>query len=669
MRQQHTVVRRIRRIRRSVTAALGALLVVAAALVPTSAAQAMRQVGPSPTVQPGGTVVVTVQNQQAGTGSWTITAPPGTTITAAVSRPGTGLGQFTCTPTGGGSAADCGSTTWGPRNEVDVTLAVDPTATPGTTTGTSGIAPFEAPAPYSVTVVAAPVPAELRLVQSGAQRLLAGFPAVRTVTLSNTGDGEARDVTLAVRSDGLQLPRCELDGVATACGAVGTGLQLGTLAPGAQRVLRLTVAVPGGTAPGTARTLTASAASTSASASPVTSSALLTTRAPSAPVVTAPTGTTTDRTPEVRGLGAIDRATVTVRQGSAVLCTAVADVGGAWACTPTRALTPGPVELTAAQTYGGVESARAPVRFSVASAPRPGGTAPVPGVGSGPADGRPGTAPVPAGGSAGAGTAAGNGGSDAGPTGSSAAPPATDGRTGSGATDTGGSTTGGATTGGSGADGDGDGADGPADGSGSGDGAGSGGALPMDLRLSAQRIVPGTAADMRGTLGPNASGATVVITFSGRMSPGMVYRDVHVAVDGAVLPCTVGTTTFSCTVPLDPGQRADVTVRVYADAVNAPDTAVQQLAVASNRQAQANAVTVTTAVAKGTTEAAALADQITTFTVTEFPGAMVPLLAMILFALAAAVATRRPTDGDATDASSASGPAPTDPPAEPGSTR
>lgn len=191
----------------------------------------------------------------------------------------------------------------------------------------------------------------------------------------------------------------------------------------------------------------------------------------------------------------------------------------------------------------------------------------------------------------------------------------------------------------------------------------------MDLRFGTQRIVPGTAADLRGTLGPNASGEAVVIDFSGRMSPGMVYRDVHVDVDGAALACEVGTTTFTCSIPLDPGQQADVTVRVYADAVNAPDTAVQQLAVASDRQAQANAVTVTTAVAKGTTEAAELADQITTFTVTEFPGAMVPLLAMLLFALAAAVATRRPTEGDTTGASSASSPAPTDPPADPGSTR
>lgn len=107
----------------------------------------------------------------------------------------------------------------------------------------------------------------------------------------------------------------------------------------------------------------------------------------------------------------------------------------------------------------------------------------------------------------------------------------------------------------------------------------------------------------------------------------------------------VATSSFSCQVVLDDGDSADVAVRVFADAVNAPDTAVQQISIASNRASQANAMTVTTAVAKGRTEASELADQITTFNVTEFPGAMVPLLAMLLFALAASVAGRRPTTG------------------------
>lgn len=768
MREQHAAIRG-RRTRRFVAAALGALLVAGPVLVPATAAQAMTQVGTPPTVQPGGTVVATIQNQQGGTGNWTITAPPQTVITGAASRPGTGLGQFSCTPVNGGEQATCGTSTWGIGNQVLITLAVDPTATLGTKTGSSGIDPFEAPAPYSVTVTAPAAPvvptitappagtesidrqptitgtkttgeaattgtvltttidgeplctvpagpdadwsctsttplavgqhtvaatqtdrfgqtsptatstftvlaaAGLRVTQSGGGRILAGFPAVRTATVRNPGAGEARGVVLSATRGSLQALRCEVDGARIDCSSLRDGLDLGTLAPGAQRVVRLTVAAPRGTAPGTAFPISASASSTTASVSPVTSNATVTTRAPSAPVITAPSDSTTDRTPAVRGLGAIERATVTVRQGSTVLCTTTAGSGGAWSCTPSRAFALGSVTITATQTYGGIESSAASARFTVASAPRPGGTAPVPGGGSGSTGGRP--APTagsgPSGSTGGTGTTGGPGAS--GTSGSSAgnggAPgsPSSSAPSGSGTSDSG--------DGAAGSDPNGGGAGGRG-GSGSGSGAGgtgggptSGGALPVDMRFGTQRIVPGTAADMRGTLGPNASGAAVVIDFSGRMSPGMVYRDVHVEVEGEPLACEVGTTTFTCSIPLDPGQQADVTVRVYADAVNAPDTAVQQLAVASDRQAQANAVTVTTAVAEGTTEAAELADQITTFNVTEFPGAMVPLLAMILFALAAAVATRRPTEGDATGASSASSPAPTDPPADPGSTR
>ncbi|MFJ4295191.1 Ig-like domain-containing protein [Curtobacterium sp. NPDC089689] len=775
MRDQHTAMQG-RRTRRLVAAALGALLVAGSVLVPATAAQAMTQVGTPPSVQPGGSVVATIQNQQGGTGNWTITAPPQTEIISAESRPGTGLGQFSCAPVNGGAQAACGTSTWGVGNQVLVTLAVDPTATLGTKTGSSGIDPFEAPAPYSITVTAPAAPvaptitappagtesidrqptitgtkttgeaattgtvltatidgeplctvpagpdadwsctptaplavgqhtveatqtdrfgqtsptatstftvlaaAGLRITQSGGERILAGFPAVRTVTLSNPGAGEARGVVLSATRGRLQVPRCELDGTRIDCASLRDGLDLGTLAPGAQRVLRLTVAAPQGTAPGTAFPISATASSTTASVSPVTSDATLTTRAPSAPVITAPSGSTTDRTPAVRGLGAIERATVTVRQGGTVLCTATGGSGGAWSCTPSRTFALGAATIAATQTYGGIESSAASARFTVASAPRPGGTTPVPGSGSGSTGGRPGpTAGTGPSGSAGgsgttggpgpsgtSGSSAGNGGAP-GSTPSSA--PSGSGTSDSGDGAAGSDPNGGGGAGGGGAGGGGAGGGSGAGGTGGGSGSGTGGALPVDMRFGTQRIVPGTAADMRGTLGPNASGAAVVIDFSGRMSPGMVYRDVHVEVEGETLACEVGTTTFACSIPLDPGQQADVTVRVYADAVNAPDTAVQQLAVASDRQAQANAVTVTTAVAKGTTEAAELADQITTFNVTEFPDAMVPLLAMILFALAAAVATRRPTEGGATGASSASSPAPTDPPADPGSTR
>lgn len=158
----------------------------------------------------------------------------------------------------------------------------------------------------------------------------------------------------------------------------------------------------------------------------------------------------------------------------------------------------------------------------------------------------------------------------------------------------------------------------------------------MNFTFAATRIEPGTVGVMRGTLGANASAQTVEVVLSGRVGSGMIYRSVAL-LDGGV--CAALTTTFSCTITLAPGQSAQLELRLYADALNAPDTARQQLVATSSLAAQSNAMTSTIAVG-GTNESAALAATfstfpITTFPITTFPGAFAPLLALLLLALAA----------------------------------
>ncbi|SBN62104.1 Ig-like domain (group 3) [Curtobacterium sp. 9128] len=741
MRAQHTA-GTTRRRQRTLAAALGFVLAIAAEVIPSAPASAMTQVGPVPSGVPGTQVVATVQNQTGGTGNWTITAPPETRITAAATKPGTGLAPFTCTPSADGASAACGNLFWGAPNTVDVQLVIDADATLGTKTGSSAIVPVDPAAPYSITVVApaapgaptitapaagsesiatqptitgaktagnaatvtlddqapctipadaattwsCPAPSEpltvgqhtvtatqadrfgqtspvatstftvlasatFSITQSGATELLPTREATHTITIDNTGDGEARDVTFTADLGGFPATVCTVDGAAVDCSALPGGVALGTLAPGASVVVTVTGAAPAGTAPGTTYAIATSTVSSTDPDSPVASSATLEVVPLNAPVFTSPTAgsVTTNATPVIRGAQAVEDAVVTVFQGPTAMCTATADSAGLWSCTPSPRFAYGAVNITASQTYGGITSERATLDFTVRQTPvtpappttRPGGSAPVPGAPSAPAGG----GSTPTGGAGGSGASAGSGadgsGGNAG-AGAGSATPSTPAAPPSSAP----SSAPGSGSGGGGS------------GSGGGNGAGtSNGALPMDLRFGTQRIMPGTAADMRGTLGPNASGATVAITFSARMSTGMVYRNVDVEVDEQPVDCSVATTTFSCLIPLDPGEQADVAIRVFADAVNAPDTAVQQIQVASNRSSQANAMTVTTAVAKGETEASQLADQITTFNVTEFPGAMVPLLAMLLFALAATVAGRRATGGSPT-APVATGPPP-----------
>ncbi|WP_439693553.1 hypothetical protein ACRQ4B_04815 [Curtobacterium sp. SP.BCo] len=493
-------------------------------------------------------------------------------------------------------------------------------------------------------------PAALSVTQSGPTELLPTRPVTRTIVVENPGPGASRATTLAVDTGGLPTSACTVDDAAVECATLGGGIALGALDPGASVRVTVTGAAPSGTAPGTTYAVTATATSSTDPDSPVSTTSTLEVVPLGALAFRTPVAgsSTTDRRPGISGVGAVSGATVTVTtdDGAVGVCVATADARGRWACEP-GAFRSGSVVLAATQAFGGLRSEPTTVAFRITKpapplAPLPptqptgpGGAAGVPGTGSGSAGGPVGSAGG-TGGSTGAGAGSPGGGSSGGAAGGSGASPSTGGSGGSGGAGTN-PTPGNGTGNGSGTDG-------------AGDDQTNDGAMPMEFRFGTQRIMPGTAADMRGTLGPNASGATVAVTFQARMSTGMVYRNVDVQVDDQPLGCSVATTSFSCMIPLDPGQQADVDVRVYADPVNAPDTAVQQISLASNRASQANAVTVTTAVAKGETEASQLAAQITTFNATEFPGAMVPLLAMLLFALAATVAGRRAAGGPAAPA-------------------
>ncbi|MDP4334424.1 hypothetical protein Q7F20_13675 [Curtobacterium sp. A7_M15] len=500
------------------------------------------------------------------------------------------------------------------------------------------------------------VPAALTLEQTGVDRALPTTAVERSFTVHSTGPGVARAATIAIDPGGFPATACTIDDAPTDCDALtgGTPVTLGALAAGAERVVTIRGTIPRGTPAGTVYTVTASVASPSDPTGAHSASGTTTVIAPSTLRITAPADRSTivDRTPSVRGTGAQPGAEVRITHDGLTVCTTTARSDGAWSCTLADDLPYGSVTLVARSWYGGISSDHAGVRLTIAR--------PSAGEGAGPGGTPPVSTPPPAPPVAGSGATGGAGSGSGSGSGSGGAGGSSGGGQGAGSSDASGSdagTTGDTTPDDDSADtADGSAGTGGGDGSSAGTGAGAEGGtddgpLAMNLRFGTQRIVPGTAADMRGTLGPNASGATVAITFEARITPGMVYRNVNIEVDDSPLDCAVATSSFSCMIPLDPGQQADVDVRVYADPVNAPDTAVQQISLASNRASQSNAMTVTTVVAKGATEASELADQITTFNATEFPGAMVPLLAMLLFALAATGVGRRASSGPAAAAS------------------
>lgn len=511
-------------------------------------------------------------------------------------------------------------------------------------------------------------PADLVVVQEGPVELLPTRPVTRTVTVRDVGSGEARAAVVVVDLDGFPATACTVTGQPVECAALADGADLGTLAPGASAVVAVTGTVPEATPPGTAWTVVASATSTTDPLPDEPVAAELRVVPLAAPTIATPADgtTTTERRPVVSGGGAVEGATVTVTtaDGTVGVCSAVADARGLWSCLP-GALGDGTYVLAVTQSFGGLLS---PAATSTVTVTTPVVVPPPSGGGSG-------------GGAGGSGGGASGPGTGTGPGGPSGGRPSAGTGGGPGAGGTGGSGSGSGTGGGSDAvpapvvppapaPGD-DGATGDG-GTGSGGAGGAGGGpVGIDLRFGGPRITPGTAGDLRGTLGPNTSNQEVVLTVQGRITPGMVYRSVVVTVGDRVVTCTVATSSFTCEVPLGPGESADVAVRVFADGLAAPDTAVQQLTVDSDLAGQANTATLTTPVATTGTEASRLADQITTFTVTEFPGAMLPLLAMLLFALAATVAGRRrsaplvardaPTDGPISTAPGSTAPAPAGP--------
>jgi hypothetical protein len=544
-----------------------------------------------------------------------------------------------------------------PQDAADRTLTATTTLDSSTS---AAAARTKATATRTITFpgVAAPLVVE----PVGATRILPSDPVMHDFLVTNPGPGAARATTLTITNpDGLPISSCTFgDTTCTPTADGGFTIALGTIPADGSRRVHIHGEMPSGTAPGTTFAVTGSASSPSDPAAPAVSTTTFTAIAPGTPIVTAPAAgsSTRDRTPTIRGGNVPEGAVVTVRNGSETVCIATAVADGLWSCTPGAAFGYGAVRLTAVASYGGVESGTGTVAFTVlrpvAPGTGPGGSGSGGGAGGGSGTGGSGTGG--AGGSGGGGSGAGGsgaGGSGAGGSGvgggtaTGSVPTAPiPGSGGSGGSGSGGSGSAGSGSGGSGGSGSGSGGSGSGSGgSGSGaSGAGAGGALAMSLRFAQPSIQPGTAADLRGTLGPNQSGATVAITFQGRMTPGMVYRDVGITVGERTVPCDVATTTFSCLIPLDPSEQADVDVRVFADAVNAPATAVQQLSVASDRAAQANAMTVSTSIDRGESDTEQLADAITTFP-TEFPGVMVPLLSMLLFALAAAVAGRGRTGG------------------------
>ena len=135
-----------------------------------------------------------------------------------------------------------------------------------------------------------------------------------------------------------------------------------------------------------------------------------------------------------------------------------------------------------------------------------------------------------------------------------------------------------------------------------------------------------------GTLGPGRAERPVTVTLSGRLNRGLVYRSVSIEPGGS---CTVAALHFSCSLTLQPHERATVRLRLVPDAGRPPDFARQQLQVRAG-SGPVNALTRTIRVDHRPTEVAELAASIS-----EGPGPVVTLLALYLLALAAADWERR----------------------------
>ncbi|ACQ82354.1 hypothetical protein Bcav_4114 [Beutenbergia cavernae DSM 12333] len=156
--------------------------------------------------------------------------------------------------------------------------------------------------------------------------------------------------------------------------------------------------------------------------------------------------------------------------------------------------------------------------------------------------------------------------------------------------------------------------------------------LTMNVQMRAGELQRGQVGRFDTTLGPNPSSGPVTLTLSGSVNKGFIYRSVQVDPEAE---CAVRTTEFACVITLDPGATAQVTIRLLADELNAPNQARQQLSVSSSDPSMDTSTTVTADVEHVTdTEAFAAA-------ITSTPGPYLLLLVLLLYALAATVAEKR----------------------------
>ncbi|WP_210648900.1 hypothetical protein [Nocardioides sp. SYSU D00065] len=355
---------------------------------------------------------------------------------------------------------------------------------------------------------------------------------------------------------------------------------------------------------------------------------------PEPPVITVPRDDSRshDRTPTVSGRDAVPGAKVVVHDRDRRVCTATADRNGRWTCTLTARLAWGRHLLSATQRVSGMESRRSTrvvltiVRPAPQETPAPPPATPQPTTTATPTPTPPTpaqptpTQPTP--------TQPTPSPTAVVPTQPSPAPPT-------------------ATAGPQPTDGD---ADGSGDSAGDrdrdGDDAGDGGRavpdessgtrarpdqgpLSIDVRVPPAPLVRGQAATLTGSIGPAREAGEIVVR--GSLTPGLRYRDVRLAPGG---DCVVRTLEFRCTLDLAAGEVGGLRVVLTPDADAAPALARQQLSVTS-ADGRRDGVTSTLAVdpgVPGTAEARSGATYAAQF---------VPLLALLMFALAAHVSERR----------------------------
>jgi hypothetical protein len=421
-------------------------------------------------------------------------------------------------------------------------------------------------------------PATLHLDHRGPSSVTLGRSIRHTITLRNSGPGVATGVTMGVDRGTLSMSSCAVDGVGVSCTDVESGsLMVGDVARDAVVELTVILTAPTKAAAGTRVKVVSTASSDSSRPSLVTRQQVVTLTGLEPPTVERPRRSSHETTRRPTFSGRADPgSTVTVRNGKTELCRArvsrkAADAG-TWSCRPRSDLRYGTVRARIVQKdANGVKSPPVIVTFTVAR-PASRPTAREP---ERPPP-RTGQSPTPT--------------PDRRPAPSrhtsKPAPPVV---------------------------------------------SSAPRAIPLTLRLAQQRIPPGTVAALRGTVGPNRTDQTVPLTVSGTMDRGMAYRSV--LVDGE--PCTTSTLTFSCTISLPPGESAELELRVFADALNAPATARQRLSLVAPDNELDNAATITSAVTDLNETTSLAAD------VRSFPGSLIVLLALFLFALAATQAERR----------------------------